>query len=144
MSDYDPNYIETKDFYRIGVKIAIINDKDEVLLLRRSNLTPHAGTLDLPGGSVDANESPEIAAVRETIEETGISITRPKIVFSGLVDGHADPWLMIGFGAHVEQAEVLISWEHDEYMWTPLDAIEAISSDQLSEQYKAIIQAYVS
>ena len=141
MSDYDPNYVETRDFYRIGVKIAIINNKNEVLLLRRSGLTPHAGTLDLPGGAVDANEAPATAIIRETVEETGIVITDPKIVLSGLTDGHADPWMMLGFGVRVDEPEVALSWEHDAYTWTPLTELD---SSDLHDGYKEIIRAYTN
>jgi 8-oxo-dGTP pyrophosphatase MutT (NUDIX family) len=42
-----------------------------VLLLRRAKGEDHAGTWALPGGKLKPGESPETAAVRECVEETG-------------------------------------------------------------------------
>lgn len=36
--------------------------------------------LDIPGGHIDENETPEDAAIRETFEETGVLIQQPKLV----------------------------------------------------------------
>jgi 8-oxo-dGTP pyrophosphatase MutT (NUDIX family) len=139
MSEYDPNYVEEKHFYRIGVKIVIVNGRGEVLLLKRSQLSPRPGGLDLPGGGVDDHESPENAIIRETMEELGISIAQPKIIGSWLMDEHQDPWIMLGFSAHVDDAKVTLSWEHDEYIWMPLNEV---SSTELPEGYQQIIRAY--
>jgi 8-oxo-dGTP diphosphatase len=139
MSDYDPNYVDVKHFYRIGVKIAIVNHKNEVLVLRRSQLSPLPGVLDLPGGGVDAHESPETAIIRETIEETGISIADVKITGSGLSEHTEDSWIMLGFGARVDNPEVVLSWEHDEYHWIPLDQVD---STELPNGYKQIVHSF--
>ena len=137
MSEYDPNYIEVKNFYLLGVKTVLINSKNEVLLLRRSELSPRPGGIDLPGGAVDAHESPEDAAIRETFEETGIVIDSAKIITSEYTSGHKDPWVMLGFSAHVDTSEVVLSWEHDEYVWTP---IEEVQSSELPDRYKHMVQ----
>jgi len=138
MNEYDPNYIEVKNFYLIGVKTVVINSRNEVLLLRRSGLSPRPGDIDLPGGAVDAHESPEAAAIRETFEETGIVIDKAKIITSEYTGGHKDSWVMLGFSAHIDEAEVLLSWEHDEYKWVP---IHEIQSSGLSDSYRNMIQS---
>jgi len=137
MSEYDPNYIEVKNFYLIGVKTVILNKNNDVLLLRRSQLSPRPGGIDLPGGGVDAHESPEAAAIREVFEETGIVIDTAKIITSEYTLGHQDPWVMLGFSAYVDDAEVVLSWEHDQYMWVSLDDVKA---SELPERYKHMVQ----
>jgi len=57
-----------------AVAAIIINEREEILLCRRS-YDPYKGTLDLPGGFVDLNESAEEALRREIEEEIGAGIT---------------------------------------------------------------------
>ncbi len=137
MSEYNPNYVEEKYFYRLGVKVVVINSNNEVLLLRRSDKTPRASGWDLPGGAVDEKEAPEVAAIRETVEETGIVISSAKIIFSDYIDSHKDPWVILGFSVHVDNPAVVLSWEHDEYIWIPIHAVE---STELPEGYKQLVR----
>lgn len=43
-------------------------------------LCKHFGKHNLPGGSIDLGETPEEAVVREVKEETGIDVTRPRLL----------------------------------------------------------------
>jgi len=58
---------------RIGVG-TIIRRGNDVLLLRRQNVHG-AGTWSPPGGYYEYGETPEECAARETIEETGVTIS---------------------------------------------------------------------
>jgi 8-oxo-dGTP pyrophosphatase MutT (NUDIX family) len=42
------------------------------LTVRRADLPDHAGQISLPGGRIDAGETPEAAALREAAEEVGV------------------------------------------------------------------------
>jgi len=46
-------------------------DWNLVLTVRTSHLSSHAGQVSFPGGRIEPDESPELAAVREFIEELG-------------------------------------------------------------------------
>ncbi|MDD6210464.1 MAG: NUDIX domain-containing protein [Bacteroidales bacterium] len=59
----------------------IRNKKNEILIARRAK-DPAKGTLDLPGGFVDMNETAEEAICREIREETSLKITTPRYLFS--------------------------------------------------------------
>lgn len=59
----------------------IVNDKQEILVATRAN-DPAKGTLDLPGGFVDLDESAEAAVVREVEEETGLVVESVEYLFS--------------------------------------------------------------
>ena len=51
-----------------AVNVVVVNDAGEILLIRRTD----NGNWALPGGAVDLGESVAQAAVRETLEESGI------------------------------------------------------------------------
>jgi len=54
--------------------VFVIN-KDKVLLLKRLNTWFGNNQFAVPGGLLDNTETPEAAACRETLEETGIEIS---------------------------------------------------------------------
>ncbi|MBR2290953.1 MAG: NUDIX domain-containing protein [Prevotella sp.] len=59
----------------------ILNSRGELLVVRRGK-EPAKGTLDLPGGFVDNEESGEQGIIREIKEETGLSIDHVDYLFS--------------------------------------------------------------
>ncbi|MCP3922248.1 MAG: NUDIX domain-containing protein [Desulfobacterales bacterium] len=52
--------------------LVVINEKDEVLLVKRS-VEPQIGMWCLPGGFIELGETPYEAGLRELKEETGLS-----------------------------------------------------------------------
>jgi ADP-ribose pyrophosphatase YjhB (NUDIX family) len=53
---------------------AVVHDAGRRLLLIRRGHPPHAGSWSLPGGRVEAGETPERAVEREVREETGLEV----------------------------------------------------------------------
>jgi 8-oxo-dGTP diphosphatase len=56
---------------RKGSSIIFINDTEQILLFLRDNIPdlPYPNMWDVPGGHVEANESPEKCIIREMKEE---------------------------------------------------------------------------
>lgn len=48
--------------------------QDEKILLIKKASGPYKGTLDLPGGTIEFNETPEETLVREIKEEVGVDV----------------------------------------------------------------------
>lgn len=66
-----------KQIKQIGVYGLII--KDHNILLIKKNGGPYDGKLDLPGGTIEFNETIEEALIRELQEEVGIDIIDYKL-----------------------------------------------------------------
>ncbi len=69
----------SKDYYVIQFKPragVVISRGAEVLLVRQYRFLPNRNSLELPGGSIEPDESARRAVVRECIEETGIRPSR--------------------------------------------------------------------
>lgn len=64
----EPHYIiQATDF----VVVVAVNQRGQILLVRQYRPAAAAVTLELPAGHVDPGETPEQAARRELLEETG-------------------------------------------------------------------------
>ena len=59
----------------------ILNEKNELLVCRRAK-EPAKGTLDLPGGFIDMDETGEEGVAREVLEETGLKVKQAIYQFS--------------------------------------------------------------
>lgn len=59
----------------------ILNERNELLVCRRAK-DPAKGTLDLPGGFIDMDETGEEGVAREVKEETGMDVTEACYLFS--------------------------------------------------------------
>jgi 8-oxo-dGTP pyrophosphatase MutT (NUDIX family) len=79
-------------FRPAAVLVPILLAPDGARLLftvRGEELTHHAGQIAFPGGAVDAGESVEDAAVRETFEEIGLRVESEALI--GRLDDHPSP-----------------------------------------------------
>ena len=109
---------------RASTAAFILNSKGELLVVRRAK-DPEKGTLDLPGGFVDNNETAEQGMAREIQEETGLKVSDMKYLFSipnvyrySGMDIHT---LDLFFLCHAED-DVIVKASDDasEAMWLPL------------------------
>lgn len=106
----------------------ILNPRGELLVARRAN-EPARGTLDLPGGFVDAGESVEAGCLREVKEETGAEAEIVRFLFS-----LPNTYLFSGFEVHTVDSFFLVRLKSDwqevranddaaALMWIPLSGI---------------------
>ena len=91
-------------------KVVIIDKKDRVLFLKRSNyVDKFAGEWDLPGGHLKGNESLLEGLKREVKEETGLSVSDPKLI---TIDNN-----LHFFYCNYDSQPVKISHEHTDYLF---------------------------
>lgn len=101
----------------------------EMLVVRRAK-EPAKGTLDLPGGFVDMDETGEQGIIREIQEETGLSVTAVDYLFS--IPNHyvysdmelhtLDMFYCVYVGP---DAEAFAADDAAECQWLPLSSVRA-------------------
>lgn len=125
-------------------KVLVVNDKGEVLALRRSQTDERRpGQWDFPGGWVDAGEDILAAAKREAIEEAGLELTDLKLVFafSEMTTDHGSgTWLL--YVAHLSgDPKITLSYEHDAHTWKkPADLLKEITYDRQQKMLQYVLE----
>jgi ADP-ribose pyrophosphatase len=116
------------DYVGVGCGCVIINDKNEVLLVKRSNQSKmEPGLWSRPGGTVEFGETVEEALKREIKEELDIEIEILSFLEHTnnimVEDGIKKHWLAMGFLARIKSGELknMEPHKHDDVRWFPLN-----------------------
>lgn len=111
-----------------AVNAAIMNEKNEILLTRRSSQIREAGKWCLPGGHLEIGEDWATAIQREIQEEVGIEITRFQLmgIYSDpivtvtpapIAEGYHVQFLVAVFRVTQFRGEISPNYEVDAWDW---------------------------
>jgi ADP-ribose pyrophosphatase YjhB (NUDIX family) len=118
-----------------SVNVVVVNEAGGILLIRRSDNDNWA----LPGGAMDLGESLPDAGIRETLEETGISVeitglvgiyTDPRHVILYTSNGEARQEFSVVFTARPVGGQPTPSDESREVVWVPPSDIQQLTMDR--------------
>jgi len=98
----------------------IVNDKNEVLLLKRA-IEPHFGKWDIPGGFLENGEDPIVGMKREAKEELNIEV-EPLELISVNVDEYGYTkgdfyTLNLFYKCKIVEGEIKLDAENSEFKW---------------------------
>lgn len=114
--------------YALGALVYAERD-GQILLLRRAGGVL-SGQWYLPGGAVEAGESPVEGAIRELKEESGLSpVGELELIGAYRVWQYGRDWLHVSYRCAVE-GEVVVSDEHHESMWIDPHDMRAVITDE--------------
>lgn len=108
---------------------ALILKKGKILLSKRLN-EPAKGKWSIPGGGAELGETVEQAVIRETKEETSLSVAEPVLLDvvdsidldeTGKVRYH---YVIIDFFVKVKDGIPKADTDAEELAWVPLDEVE--------------------
>jgi 8-oxo-dGTP diphosphatase len=109
---------------RVAAKALIVNDADEVLLVREANTYDEGtnlGKYQIPGGRLNPGESYAEGLHREVFEETGLKIKPLHPIYVGewkpVIKGIQHHIVAIFTVCRAKTRKVTLSEEHDHYMW---------------------------
>jgi len=106
---------------------ALIIQNGKALLMRRAAHETFPGAYELPGGTVEENETHQQAITREIFEETSLPVTVIRALlgsfeFPSQSDTNARNFVYL---TEIEEGAVVLSEEHDDYLFiNPEEAFE--------------------
>lgn len=129
-----------KEYYvsDYGQRVAVVVvKKNEVLLVRQYRLLINDISYEIPGGRVDENETLEIAAFRECLEETGVKCFNltPLLSYHPSLDTLKN-YTTIFFSGEVEDIQ---SENREDRVWVPLSScLEMVMSKKITDSLSII------
>jgi 8-oxo-dGTP diphosphatase len=116
----------------VAVKVCIVNDTNEVLLLRESGEYAdgtHVAQYDIPGGRISPGEMLDDALTREVFEETGLAVTAERFidVRDTMHEKRGETWHIVRlfYVARYQGGDVVLSQDHDNYKWVKIQDLES-------------------
>lgn len=113
---------------QVGVGVVVINDNEEVLLIRRGQ-EPNKGLWTIPGGRQEPGEALFETAHREIMEETGVTISQPILVDVVDLIRHNDNgalkrhYTLVDYVARYNTGIPAAGGDADLIKWVPIDTI---------------------
>jgi 8-oxo-dGTP pyrophosphatase MutT (NUDIX family) len=129
---------------QVGVKIALVNPKGEILLLRRSGNKYKGldGQWDIVGGRIDAGTPLLENLKREIKEETGIKFRgEPKLIFAQdiLVDDVKHVVRLTFKSRLARKPKVKLNEEHFQYKWFSKKELKRMNTRILDKFFKEVL-----
>lgn len=121
--------------YALGT-VVYVERGNEILLLKRAEGSALAGQWFLPGGAIERDELPEDGARRELREEAGLEVDGElELIGAYPIHVYGVDMVQLSYRGRVaDDAEVLISHEHDGAQWVrPADMRALLSETFIAE-----------
>ncbi|CAA6814534.1 MAG: MutT domain protein-like [uncultured Sulfurovum sp.] len=135
-------YIPVPPTHTIGVGAVVINDKNELLMVR-DRIHTSRSLYKLPGGMLEEGQSLEEGVIREVWEETGIKAKLVKMV--SILNSHpftfnrSNMYLVFELEAKNFEINVIDTEEIEFALWMPLE--DFFAHDEMSNFQKNLVRA---
>ena len=125
----------------------VMDEEDRLLIIRRTMIKRGknnflGGKWDIPGGTVEPQEMPRDAAIRETMEEVGLEVQLREIVYetSNYDQRKNMVFTTLFYTCNLvgKKKVTLDREEHDKYQWVTLEELCAIEETELVPYMKSL------
>ena len=122
LMENEENMVDLPIKLKFACVCIILNEENKVLLVKRSQDDDWmANKYALVGGGVEENEIPEECIIRETKEETNLTLKKPKLVYS-TIEGNTFLYVYISKVSNSDK--IKLNDEHTGYVWLNSSEIE--------------------
>ena len=115
--------------------VVCLDDKQQFLIIRRSDIDERAGMWTIPGGHIDEDDrSIESGAVRELDEETDLLVNTSDLVYLGQPKPQKYYFLTQKWSGNVKVDKpnpVTNKIEHDDWKWATINQIKDIDNSEI-------------
>ncbi len=121
----------------LSEKAILFNKNGKLLTIRRTKTAPSRPLYwDLPGGWLDFGEDTKDGVIREIKEETGLKVKNLSVidVISGFND-IGEFWITICYTARPTTIKVVLSYEHDDFMWVTPDEFQDLKASPRNKKF---------
>ncbi len=121
----------------------IMNEKNEILLLKRRDDDFMGGIYELPSGNVDLGESIQEGLVREIKEETDLNVDEIGMYINTFdyLSGSGKKSRQFNFEVKVDSKKNIFLTEHDEYKWKSIEEVN--KSVLVTDEVKYAINIFI-
>lgn len=111
----------------VAVKGLVVRDGRALIVQRSERVHYMPCTWELPGGKLEFGETPEAAVTREVWEETGLTVTPDRVIYTaGFFTEPERHVVLIAFACTPDSGEMRLSDEHLDYRWADQKEMEAL------------------
>lgn len=107
------------------VAVGVVAERQRQILLTRRNHEPRMGGWSFPSGFVDAGEEVRSAAIRETMEETGIAVEIEQLL--GVYQEPGSRVVFIVYAARAGEGEPVADEESMEVRFFPVEQLPELA-----------------
>lgn len=127
-------FLTESELKTVGI-VACLNDKQQFLVIRRSDIDEREGQWTIPGGHIDDEDSSiEAGAIRELQEETNLSCSVSDLIYLGEPKTEKFYFLTQKWTGDVDvdksnpkTGEI----EHDDWKWLTIEEIKEIDNSEI-------------
>ncbi len=128
------NFLVEKEMSAVGI-VVCLNDEQQFLVIRRSDIDQREGQWTIPGGHIDdEDESIESGAIRELDEETNLKCDIDDLVYLGEPKSQKYYYLTQKWtgAVNVDKPNPHTGQiEHDDYKWLSIEDVKDIDNSEI-------------
>tara|TARA_R110000744_G_C19327420_1_gene558208 strand:- start:50 stop:505 length:456 start_codon:yes stop_codon:yes gene_type:complete len=128
------NFLTEDELKTVGV-VACLNDKQQFLIIRRSDIDSRSGQWTMPGGHIDEeDDSIEAGAIRELEEEASLSCSISDLKYLGMPSKDKYYYFTANWTGEVNVDKPnphTGDVEHDDWKWVTIEEIKDLDNSEI-------------